>query len=122
MKRVHRLRSSRDFKRVIHEGASVARPELVLYHLDRDVREPPRIGLAVTRRIGGAVVRNRVKRLLREAVRPLIPRFAPGVDMVVVARGAAAEADLVELRRAFTEAATRAGLTTPQTTEGHTST
>ena len=108
MRREHRLRSPRDFERV-RDGGRVARPEFVLYHFAREAPEQPRVGFAVGRRIGGAVVRNRTRRRLREAIRPLIPRLV-ACDIVVVARPPALGAGTAELRSALADAATRAGL------------
>jgi len=48
--------------------------------------EPPRLGITASRKIGGAVVRNRAKRLVRAAFRALPELFAPGIDLVVIVR------------------------------------
>ncbi len=67
---------------------------LVLHVFPRGDEEAPRLGLSVSRKVGGAVERNRVKRLLREAFRLEEPALRPGQDLVVVARadvGALAE-------------------------------
>ena len=58
----------------------------------------PRIGLAVSGRLGNAVVRNRVKRRLRALVGPLAGRSRAGRDVVIVARPAAIDADAARLR------------------------
>lgn len=109
MRRANRLRSQLDFDRVISGGRGVTRPELVLYHAAGGASGRPRIGFAVSRRVGGAVVRNRTKRLLREAVRPLIPRLV-ACDIVVVARPAVVEAGVRDLADALSDAAARARL------------
>ncbi|MGH2757940.1 MAG: ribonuclease P protein component, partial [Actinomycetota bacterium] len=75
MRRENRLRSRSGFRTTLHSGDRVTRPEFVLYHFAREAAEPTRVGLRVSRRIGSAVVRNRVRRRLREALRPLIPRL-----------------------------------------------
>lgn len=81
-----RLSRSADFDRVFRHGRSHAGRELVLYVFPRGESEPPRLGLSVSRKVGGAVQRNRVKRLLREAFAVEGERLPAGTDAVVVAR------------------------------------
>lgn len=89
-----RLSRSADFERVFRAGRSHAGRELVLYVFPRGVDGPHRLGLSVSRKVGGAVQRNRVKRLLREAFTLESPRLPAGTDAVVVARrGASALAE-----------------------------
>jgi ribonuclease P protein component len=81
-----RLSRSADFDRVFRSGRSHAGRELVLYVFPRGDEEPARLGLSVSRKVGGAVDRNRVKRLLREAFAVEAKRLPAGTDAVVVAR------------------------------------
>ena len=81
-----RLSRSADFDRVFRHGRSHASRELVLYVFPREEESPPRLGLSVSRKVGGAVERNRVKRLLREAFALESSRLPAGSDAVVVAR------------------------------------
>ena len=81
-----RLSRSADFDRVFRQGRSHAGRELVLYVFPRGEGDPPRLGLSVSRKVGGAVQRNRVKRLLREAFEMDGGRLPAGTDAVVVAR------------------------------------
>lgn len=81
-----RLSRSADFDRVFRHGRSHAGRELVLYVFPRGEADSPRLGLSVSRKVGGAVQRNRVKRLLREAFAAESERLPAGTDAVVVAR------------------------------------
>jgi len=75
-----------------------------------DIERPPvvRVGFTVSRRVGNAVVRNRVRRRLREIARQVIPSEAhPGLDYVLVGRQAALTRDFAELRQELIEALRR---------------
>ena len=94
MQRRHRLSRSRDFDAVYRSGRSASTRFLVLYWFPReqdDGAREPRLGLAVPKSVGNAVVRNRVKRQLRETWAELSDRAKPGHDYVLVARPALAE-------------------------------
>ena len=80
VQRRHRLSRSRDFDAVYRHGRSVSTRFLVLYSFPREDEEEPRIGFAVPRTAGGAVVRNRIKRQLREVWTELLPRIDGGRD------------------------------------------
>ncbi len=84
-----RLSRSADFERVFRHGRSQGGREFVLYTFPRGTDEPPRMGMSVSRKVGGAVERNRVKRLLREAFAAEAWRLPAGTDAVVIARPAA---------------------------------
>jgi ribonuclease P protein component len=93
VQRRHRLSRSRDFDTVYRQGRSVSTRFLVLYSFPRedDPEGEPRLGLAVPRSVGSAVVRNRVKRQLRATWDELRDRVERGHDYVLVARPGLAE-------------------------------
>jgi ribonuclease P protein component len=89
-----RLTRSADFDRVFRRGRSYGNRFLVLHVFPQegtDGPRDPRVGLSVSRRVGSAVERNLVKRLLREAFAEHVARFAGTVDLVIVARPDARE-------------------------------
>ena len=94
--RRRRLSRSAEFERVYRQGRSKGNRYLVLYAFPRGeeaagAEEGPRLGLSVSRRVGGAVERNRVKRVLREAFWAEAERLPATSDYVVVARPDARE-------------------------------
>jgi ribonuclease P protein component len=107
MKRHQRLTRGSDFSRVRKQGHSWAHPLLVLA-LARNDLGWSRFGFVVSRRVGGAVVRNRVKRRMREALRRHLDQIPAGWDVVLVARAPIAEARFVEIESAVTQLLTRA--------------
>jgi len=98
VQRKFRLTRSTDFKRVRRTGKSYAHPFVVLVAQVSDVPKV-RVGVTAGRSVGGAVQRNKAKRLLREAMRPLLPELSPGWDLVLIARSALLPTSLQEIRR-----------------------
>ena len=87
-----RLSRSGEFERVYREGRSYASRHLVIYCFPRSDHDgAPRLGLSVGRKLGGAVERNRMKRLLREAFWARADDLDDGYDFVIVARPAVGE-------------------------------
>lgn len=78
---------------------------LGLHARQRDDQAPARLAVVASRRVGGAVQRNRAKRLIREAARRQVWR--PGVDLVIVARRACAESDLATVEAELVDLADR---------------
>jgi ribonuclease P protein component len=110
VKREQRLRSAADFSRVRERAPRAwAHPLLVLYAAPNDLPRT-RVGITVSRRVGKAVVRNRVRRRIREAARLLLPNVASGFDLVFVARPASAGADWSGLRLAVEQTLGRASV------------
>jgi ribonuclease P protein component len=111
-----RLSRSGEFERVYREGRSHASRHLVVYAFPRaDGSDGPRLGVSVGRKLGGAVERNRMKRLLREAFWARADALEGAHDFVIVARPAAGELAREGGEQAIEEALagvlTEAGLT-----------
>jgi ribonuclease P protein component len=113
LNRAFRLRKSGEFQRVRQQGRSISSRLLILAWASNDVAAP-RIGFVISKRISRhAVDRNRLKRLLSEAVRPLLPGLAPGWDLVFSARRDLLTADLHLLEQDIPALLRRARLLAP---------
>ena len=109
MKRQYRLARNGDLRRVRREGRSWSAPLLVLQAVRSDLPYR-RLGVVVSKRVGAAVVRNRVRRRLREAARGRWPEITSGWDIVLIARVPAAGADFWQLSGALNVLLERANL------------
>ena len=106
--RADRLLKSRDFQRVDREGRRWRMSHFVVLAAQRAGSDTaigrPRLGLTVSRRVGNAVERNRVKRRVREWFRRSRGALAAGWDLVVIAKPGAAELELREISENFDRA------------------
>jgi ribonuclease P protein component len=112
VQRKFRLTRSEDFKRVRRSGKSYAHPLVVLI-VQKNDQSRVRVGVAAGRTAGTAVYRNRAKRLLREAMRTLIPKIATGLDLILIARPGLTSATLEEICQALLTLLQRAQILTP---------
>jgi ribonuclease P protein component len=110
MTRVWRLRPRGEFERIRQTGRSWPHRFFILIVLPQPDRSavPPRIGIAAGKKLGGAVTRNRYKRVLREAVRQVYLNIPGGVDVIFIARAPIAEASVAQLAAAIDETLRRA--------------
>lgn len=98
-----RLTSRRQYQEVYRRGIRVRRPSLTLFGLPNDVGRC-RLGITATRKCGGAVIRNRIKRVLRDIFRHQPERHDRSVDIVVNARPGADFGDHARIEREFVDA------------------
>jgi ribonuclease P protein component len=94
-----RLSSPTAFRSVFSTGRSYARGSIVIYVAKRSEGGPARAGYVVSRKVGGAVARNRAKRLIREAFRLCRDELPPAIDLVIIANASTPGRKLAELQR-----------------------
>jgi len=80
-----RLRKNREFRRVYRYGRTVVTKNIVLYYCPNGLRLN-RIGFSISKKVGKSVVRNRIKRIYREAIRQVEEQLKKGYDFVLIAR------------------------------------
>jgi len=106
------LRTPSDFA-ALSAAPGVTTPLLGVRHRTVDGAEntaPLRLGIATSRKVGNAVVRNRIRRRLKSIARELAPQVRPGAEILIGVRAAASDASSAELRAALTECLRRARL------------
>ena len=113
MKYTVSLKENRVFRRLYAKGRSAVSPTMVLY-CRKNGRRENRLGLTTGTKLGHAVVRNRVRRRLREIYRLQEHRLSPGYDIVVVGRDRAVYSRYAELERDFLRLAKKLQLLSPQ--------
>ncbi len=86
----------------------MANPFVVVYSF-KSKRENPGIGITASKKIGNAVLRNRARRVIREALRPYYNELKPNQDIVIVARSAAGKVKMQTLQKALVKALKKLG-------------
>jgi ribonuclease P protein component len=109
----NRLKRTREFGAVREHGKSWAGRCLILAIRPRPESGSPHAGFTTTKRIGNAVVRNKVRRRLRMIVRECFPRLSVTHDLVTIAKYPAVKAEYGELRQEWQRLAKKAGLFLP---------
>jgi len=102
MKKELRIKKNQDFQTVFQKGQSFANRQFVVYSLKKEEQGHFRIGLSVSKKLGNAVMRNQIKRYIRQAIFELKDRLLPGYDYVIIARKPAAEMDFFEIKSSLT--------------------
>ena len=94
------VKENYEFRRIYRKGKSAVSPQLVIY-CQRNRRGHSRLGVSVSTKLGCAVVRNRVRRRIREIYRLNKAKMLPGYDLIVVARVRAVETDYQKMDRTY---------------------
>ena len=110
MQKKYRLKNNEDFNRVYRQGNSVANRQFVLYWLYREDVQHIRLGVSTSKKLGKAVVRNKVRRLVKEVIRLLLPSLEPHFDIVIIARYASVGLGFEETKKSLIHLLKKAGL------------
>lgn len=100
LKKRNRLKKNEDFQKVFKQGTSVANRQFVLYTLDQPENDELRVGLSVSKKIGNAVMRNRIKRLIRQAFLEEKERLKEK-DYIIIARKPASQLTYEETKKSL---------------------
>lgn len=101
MKKEFRIKKNDDFTKVFNGGKSVANRQFVIYILKKEGQDHFRLGLSVSKRVGNAVTRNRIKRIIREIFHELESSIVQHNDYVVIARKPTADMDFNEMKNSL---------------------
>lgn len=110
MQKENRLAKREDFNKVYRYGKSVANMQFVLYTLPRPQQPQFRLGVSVSKKLGNAVVRNRIRRLLKEIVRHHGESLPGGIDLILIARKPAVDLTYQEMEKCVLHVLKRASL------------
>lgn len=101
MRKSYRVKKEREFQQVFHHGKSVANRQFVIYQLPKRHQEHFRVGISVSKKLGNAVTRNRLKRLIRSLLTEMKPRLRQDVDLIVIARMPLVSMNYHEAKKCF---------------------
>lgn len=110
MQRKLRLRNRADFNRIYRYGKSFANAQFVVYWSRQPVAEPFRLGVSASKKIGNAVVRNRMRRVIKEIVRLNGDKIVPNTDFILIVRKPAVEMETKQLEKSVMHVLRKAGL------------
>ncbi|SEF98057.1 ribonuclease P protein component [Caloramator fervidus] len=109
MKKEERIRKNKHFRLIYSRGKSYSDDILVVY-IFKNKSNINRLGISVSKKIGKSVVRNRVKRLIREAFRVNKDKFKVGYDIIFVARSKSAKSNFHEIEKSIFNVLKKAGI------------
>lgn len=110
MQKKYRLKRREDFRKVFRIGRSTANREFVVYVFSRRERGPVRFGISVSKKVGNAVVRNRIKRSVKEICRHWAVDMPSNIDIVMIVRKPVAAMDFRQMQSSLRHVFLRAKL------------
>jgi ribonuclease P protein component len=113
MKKKNRIKKNEEFQAVFQKGKSSANRQFVLYCLEKPGQPDFRIGLSVSKKIGNAVTRNRIKRMIRQVFTELKEFIDSEKDFVIIARKPCADMTYEELKSSMLHVMRRSGMRLP---------
>lgn len=109
MKSEERVKKNSHFRYIYNRGKSISNASLVMY-TNRNNKPINRIGISVSKKIGNSVVRNRVKRLIKESYRNNKDRFIKGYDIIYIARIGTSKLKYIDIEKSIFNLAKRGGI------------
>ncbi|WP_020059661.1 ribonuclease P protein component [Bacillus sp. 123MFChir2] len=110
MKKKNRVKKNEEFQAVFQNGKSNANRQFVIYQLEKPDQPYFRIGLSVSKKLGNAVMRNRIKRMIRQAFTELKDEIDSGKDFVIIARKPCSDMEYEQLKKSLIHALQRSGV------------
>ncbi|NRG43374.1 ribonuclease P protein component [Bacillus sp. CRN 9] len=101
MKKEFRVKKNKEFQEAFKRGKSFANRQFVVYSLQKDEQSHFRIGLSVSKKIGNAVMRNQIKRYIRQAFHELNADLKQNYDFIIIARKPTADMDFFEIKKSL---------------------
>lgn len=102
MKKAYRIKRNEEFQAIFNAGKSFANRELVIYYVKKTNQTHFRVGLSVGKKIGNAVMRNQIKRYLREAFISLEDNINSDLDLIIIARNPTVNMNYHQIKRSLT--------------------
>src|SRR5699024_7454631 len=97
----YRIKRNEEFQRIFNAGKSFANRELVIYYIKKNHQTHFRVGLSVGKQFGNAVMRNQIKRYLREAFSSVEAKIYPVVNIISIARNLTINMDYHQIKRSL---------------------
>ncbi|WCK54524.1 ribonuclease P protein component [Aneurinibacillus sp. Ricciae_BoGa-3] len=119
MYRENRLRKNEEFQEVFKKGKSIANRQFVVYFMEKKDQDSFRVGVSVSKKMGNAVTRNRIRRYIKEAIRARTDEMKPSYDVIVICRLPAVELEYAEFRDSLYHCLRKAKLFTTSKKQGN---